>query len=209
MTKKKNNIIEPYLISKSCPYCGHDVVLTTNDEIYGKTYGDGKVYLCRNCRASVGCHPGTTIPLGRMANRELKRLKKLAHSYFDQTWKTKKRYRNECYQALANKMGIPIKECHFGWFDGPQLHQAINILKQGLFSNTENIKAEYIDYTSKSIQCITDKFGNFTQNKIYNIKSNSQYLNGKLTNFVITDDEGDYMSIDWCLKKETKFVLVD
>ena len=205
---KKNDTIEPYPISKSCPYCGHDVVLTTNDEIYGKTYGDGKVYLCRNCRASVGCHPGTTIPLGRMANNELKRLKKLAHTYFDQTWKTKKCNRNKCYQILANKIGIPVKECHFGWFDGPQLHQAIKILRQGLLTKEEQCTPTYTDYTNMSIQCITDKFGNFTQDKVYPIQSNSKYLDGRPTNFVIKDDDGDNMGIDWCLRKETKFILI-
>lgn len=48
---------------KLCRYCGHEVVFTSNAEIYGKEYGNGKCYLCRNCGAFVGVHTGTDIPL--------------------------------------------------------------------------------------------------------------------------------------------------
>lgn len=37
-----------------CRYCGSPVVFTSNAEIYGREYGDGKCYLCRNCKAFVG-----------------------------------------------------------------------------------------------------------------------------------------------------------
>lgn len=46
-----------------CRYCGHEVVFTSNAEIYGKEYGNGKCYLCKNCGAFVGVHTGTDIPL--------------------------------------------------------------------------------------------------------------------------------------------------
>ena len=128
----KNKIVE-YPIPTTCVYCNHEVVLTSNAEIYGREYGDGKVYLCRSCKASVGCHPGTIIPLGRLANQRLKNLKKLAHNYFDPIWKHKKRYRTECYKELAKKLEIPVEHCHFGWFDEPTLMRAIEILKRGLF----------------------------------------------------------------------------
>lgn len=203
---KKNNNIEPYPVAQYCPFCGYDVVLTTNAEIYGKKYGDGNVYLCRYCGASVGCHPGTTIPLGRMADDELKRLKKLAHAYFDPIWQTKKRYRNECYQVLARKMGIPVKQCHFGWFDAWQLHQALDILRKGLFPKVEEPK--YINYDGRKIQCITNVYGNFTKDKVYYIKAKSVLLDGRPIDFYITDDEGDNMNLSWCLRRETKFILI-
>ncbi|MFB5268120.1 zinc-finger-containing protein [Paenibacillus enshidis] len=41
--------------------------------------------------AYVGVHDGTDIPLGRLANRELRELKKQCHALFDPVWKNKKR----------------------------------------------------------------------------------------------------------------------
>ena len=31
-----------------CRYCGNPVVFTSNAEIYGKEYGNGKCFLCRS-----------------------------------------------------------------------------------------------------------------------------------------------------------------
>ena len=70
-----------------CRYCGSPVVFTSNAEIYGREYGDGKCYLCRNCKAFVGVHPGTDTPLGTLANAELREWRKQAHYWFDQIWR--------------------------------------------------------------------------------------------------------------------------
>lgn len=67
-----------------CRYCGSPVVYTSNAEIYGREYGNGKCYLCRNCRAFVGVHTGTDTPLGTLANDELRQYRKTAHYWFDQ-----------------------------------------------------------------------------------------------------------------------------
>lgn len=129
----KNKKIVGYPVTNICPYCEHEVVLVHNKEVYGKDYGCGNMYYCRNCKASVGTHPGTDIPLGRLANQRLKNLKKLAHAYFDPNWKSRKKYRWQCYTQLAFKLDIPVEECHFGWFDEPMLMKSIDILKKGLF----------------------------------------------------------------------------
>ncbi|RKN75029.1 zinc-finger-containing protein [Paenibacillus ginsengarvi] len=42
--------------------CGH----------YGREYGNGRCYKCTNFDAYVGVHTGTMIPLGRLANSELR-----------------------------------------------------------------------------------------------------------------------------------------
>ena len=44
-----------------CRYCGSPVVFTSNAEIYGKEYGNGKCFLCRKCKAYVGVHTETQI----------------------------------------------------------------------------------------------------------------------------------------------------
>lgn len=117
-------------IPKECPFCGSEVVFTSNKELYGKEYGNGKCYLCRKCKASVGTHNGTTKPLGIMANREMKILKKACHDLFDVTWKTKMLNRNEAYRRLAILLGIKQQDCHFGHFSTDMLLKAMSILSQ-------------------------------------------------------------------------------
>lgn len=129
---KKSTKPDKYPVPKICPYCGNDVVLTSNAELYGREYGNGKCYLCRNCKASVGVHPDLVTPLGRLADKELKDLKMKCHELFDPYWKNKKMYRHECYKILAREMGIDAKECHFGWFDKGMLLRALSILQRGL-----------------------------------------------------------------------------
>ena len=116
---------------KICPYCGHEVVRTSNKEIYGgREYGNGKCYLCRNCRASVGTHPGGKKPLGILATSEMKELKKCCHGLFDPVWKKRKLGRGKLYQRLANKLDIDSKDCHFGHFETTRLLQAIKIMSE-------------------------------------------------------------------------------
>lgn len=115
-------------IPKACPFCSSEVVLTSNKEIYGKEFGNGKCYLCRKCKASVGTHNGTTRPLGILANREMKILKKTCHDLFDITWKNKILNRTEAYKRLARSLGIKQEDCHFGHFEIDMLINAIKVL---------------------------------------------------------------------------------
>ena len=54
------------------------------------------------------------------------------HSLFDPLWKTGRRNRTEkrkrLYIWLASQMGIPIGDCHFGYFTLEQLREAYKIL---------------------------------------------------------------------------------
>lgn len=83
------------MLGTKCPYCGFDVKFSSkSDIIYGRDYG--VIYLCSNypsCDAFVGCHNGTKNSLGRLANKELREKKKIAHYYFDTLWKEKKAFR--------------------------------------------------------------------------------------------------------------------
>ena len=116
-----------------CNLCGGEVVYISNAEIYGKEYGSGKAYLCKNCGAYVGTHKARPKEaLGILANKEMRDLKREAHELFDARWlyaKDRRSARKECYKQLAKRMGIAVNECHFGWFDTKQLEQAIAILK--------------------------------------------------------------------------------
>ena len=120
-----------------CRYCGSPVVYTSNAEIYGKEYGTGKCYLCRNCRAFVGVHPGTDTPLGTLANEELREWRKEAHFWFDRIWKKPTRIttRYNAYGYLARKMGLPREETHIGMFEIAQCKKVIEFSKEKMQRN--------------------------------------------------------------------------
>lgn len=122
---------QQYPIPTTCIYCGATVIYTTNAEIYGREYGNGKCYKCTACDAYVGVHAGTHIPLGRLANKELRTLKKECHTLFDPSWKNNRHLsREKAYGRLATLLDIPTKECHFGWFDKATLCRAKAILSK-------------------------------------------------------------------------------
>ncbi|WP_216619040.1 zinc-finger-containing protein [Corallococcus carmarthensis] len=124
-------MIDKYPIPTSCPYCCSAVIYTSNAVIYGREYGNGRCYKCTKCDAYVGVHNRTNIPLGRLANRELRELKKECHALFDPIWKQNKRIKREhAYERLAKVLGIPVNECHFGWFDKEMLLEAREILSR-------------------------------------------------------------------------------
>ena len=115
-----------------CRYCGSPVVYTSNAEIYGREYGTGRCYLCRNCGAFVGVHPGTDIPLGTLANEELREYRKEAHFWFDRIWKRPTRIttRYKAYGWLALKMELPREKTHIGMFEKEQCIKVVELVKQ-------------------------------------------------------------------------------
>lgn len=115
-----------------CRYCGSPVVYTSNAEIYGKEYGTGKCYLCRTCKAFVGVHPNTNIPLGSLANEELREYRKEAHFWFDKIWKNPTRImtRHKAYEWLATQMKLPREKTHIGMFEKEQCIKVVELVKQ-------------------------------------------------------------------------------
>lgn len=118
------------LPSVICPYCGSRAVLTSNISVYGRTYGNGRVWICENfpaCDSYVGAHADGT-PLGRLANPELRSWKKAAHRAFDPLWKSSRMTRNEAYRWLQKTMGLTKEEGHIGKFDVDQCRRLIELI---------------------------------------------------------------------------------
>lgn len=98
-----------------CPYCGGTPEWVENKEVYGKNYGKSfMMWLCRACKAYVGCHNNTRMPLGTLAKKELRDLRHKCHGLFDQRWSTNSERREE-YTWLAEQMRtdeIHIAQCN-------------------------------------------------------------------------------------------------
>ena len=116
--------------------CSFNIELTTNDRIYGRRYGDWPhIYFCGDCRAAVGCHPGTFVPLGRMADRQTRALRTKAHDEFDRLWQSGLMSRSKAYNWLAAQLSIAPSECHISWLSKDQLKDVATLSADYLSQN--------------------------------------------------------------------------
>lgn len=128
--RKVKDKLEP---PTSCRYCQGEISLVRHSEIYnGKEFGDWPfAYLCRGCGAYVGVHPFTDVPLGILANKELREVKKAEKRHFeDLRLMGVLGSRKEAYAWLADQLGINVNECHWGWFDVDMCKQAGTICRE-------------------------------------------------------------------------------
>lgn len=99
----------------NCPYCRKEAQWVANEQVYGRRYGKSYMcYWCKDCDAYVGCHNNTKTPLGTMANKPLRELRKKVHSMIDPLWKSKKYSRGMVYARLNDTFG---KDIHVGEAD--------------------------------------------------------------------------------------------
>lgn len=112
-----------------CPYCNQPAPLVTEKEVYPDLpwLHDKSFYMCAPCGAYVGCHDGTTRPLGRLANAELRIAKMAAHAAFDPLWKSRLYTRRAAYSWLAKKLGIERDDCHIGGFDVETCRRVVQV----------------------------------------------------------------------------------
>ena len=116
-----------------CNLCGGKVIYASNSLIYGREYGSGKMYLCTKCGAYVGTHKSRPEEaFGVLADKEMRDMKMKCHALFDEKWKNQKnrrKARKKAYKELAERLGISVDKCHFGYFDMDLLNKAYAILK--------------------------------------------------------------------------------
>jgi len=112
-----------------CPYCGKAAKLVGGMDVYPHRpdLAEKKLYQCVPCDAYVGCHPGTTNPLGRLANAELRKAKMAAHAAFDPTWKDGKKKRGSAYAWLSDRLRVDKKDCHIGMFDVETCRRVVEV----------------------------------------------------------------------------------
>lgn len=125
-----------------CPFCRSSVSLIDSAKVYGCHYGF--IYLCDSypkCDARVGCHPGTIIALGTLANKELRRWRSLAHRKFDPLWQSGVfSSRQAAYRWLSKAMKLPLDKTHVAMFDIRQCQRAITLIE--VFVNRRNVKTK-------------------------------------------------------------------
>lgn len=124
LARVKNPVPAP----TDCRYCGASVRLVNNSEIYGREFGDWPfAYFCSGCRAYVGLHPKTDIPLGTLADDELRKARNQCKKVFHAVMERSGLSRTRAYQWLADQMEIEVDHCHWGWFEVDQCKRAAAI----------------------------------------------------------------------------------
>ncbi|MDU5667721.1 zinc-finger-containing protein, partial [Enterobacter hormaechei] len=125
--KATARVKNPLPVPTNCHLCSGSVRIGTHGEVYGRDFSDWPyVYLCESCGAYVGLHPFTAIPLGTLADKPTRDARKSCKMPFERIWKSGAMTRTEAYQWLSGKMGIPVHECHFGWFTVEQCLTAMH-----------------------------------------------------------------------------------
>jgi ssDNA-binding Zn-finger/Zn-ribbon topoisomerase 1 len=101
-----------------CPYCGSTVVLRSAEGIYRDNSDDARLYVCSKypaCDAYVRIKEGTkNVPVGSMANGELRALRIEAHRCFDRIHKSGLMSRQDAYAWLAGVVAAPMAYAHIG-----------------------------------------------------------------------------------------------
>ena len=121
-----------------CRYCDGKVELVNNSKIYnGRSYGDWPyAYLCSDCDAYVGLHPDTDVPLGTLADGGLRGARNKSKALFHKVKERRGLSRSLAYQWLAGQLGMPVSECHFGWFEANQCARVIEVCNRDLAQAT-------------------------------------------------------------------------
>ena len=119
-----------------CPYCGAMSEIVRGDVIYPHRPDLAALcfHRCSPCDAYVGSHKAGafvyvggkrvesdgTLPLGRLANAELRAAKRAAHDAFDPIWRETKVTRRGAYLWLSQALGLHLEATHIGEFDVSQ-----------------------------------------------------------------------------------------
>ncbi len=134
MSSKAKNKKKVNNIPLKCPYCGRNAELKSSVGIYKTNkYEPQMLWVCTGypeCDSYVRCQQGTTIPLGNLANGELRALRREAHKYFDALYKDGKMSREGAYRWLSDLLCKPMKEVHISCLSDYHCKVVINKAKE-------------------------------------------------------------------------------
>lgn len=111
-----------------CPYCGGSVTYRSADGIYRENPRGVMLYVCSrypSCDAYVRVHEGTTIPVGSLANGELRALRREAHQWFDRLYREGIMTKDDAYEWLSELISAPRSQAHIGFLGEYRCRQVI------------------------------------------------------------------------------------
>lgn len=124
-------------IQIKCPYCGADAILRPASYVYGTSLLEkGRhLYLCSNwpdCDAYVSAHRTSRLPMGTLANGELRHKRILAHRALSFFQKSRHMDKWAVYLWLQMQLGLDREKTHIGQFSETQCDQVIEICRRAM-----------------------------------------------------------------------------
>lgn len=115
-----------------CPYCGSRALLRPASVIYGKRATDptAPYYVCPHypsCDSYVAAHKSSRLPMGTLANAELRHKRIQAHAAFNRLWESGLMSKRQAYLWLQAKLGLSEQEAHIGKFSMFRCEQVIQL----------------------------------------------------------------------------------
>ena len=135
MKKKKKKISKTAQRQLRCPKCGAMAILRPAADIYGDRSRKDQLYVCSNsprCQSYVSTYPGTNIPMGTLADGDLRNLRIRAHRRFDEVWKSGIMSRDNAYRWMAELFGISMQDAHIAMFGEYRCKELIRHCEQVL-----------------------------------------------------------------------------
>ena len=118
-----------------CQYCGSQAFLRPASVLNKKEKAEESAmfYVCARypvCDAYVTAHNGTLLPMGTLANRQLRQKRRAAHAAFNQLWQSKLMTRKEAYRWLQNQLGIAAEDAHIAKFMDYRCDETIRLCER-------------------------------------------------------------------------------
>lgn len=119
-------------VNTKCPYCGSRALLRPASVVYGPkaSVPAAPYFICARypaCDAYVAAHKRTRLPMGSLANAELRRKRIQAHAALDRLWESGLMSKKQAYLWLQAKLGLPGEETHIGRFSTFRCEQVIQL----------------------------------------------------------------------------------
>lgn len=124
-----------------CPYCRRTAVLRRAEDIHGGNAGPGNLYVCPGypqCDSYVGVHKDTTIPLGSLANAQLRQKRREAHVAFDRLWKSGNMSRDEAYRWLRGIFHLTPAKAHIARFSESMCNTLVMLCRMSMSTNRKH-----------------------------------------------------------------------
>ena len=119
-------------VNIKCPYCGASAHLRPASAL-GKTgtvYNGRRFYVCARyplCDSYVEAHKASGLPMGALANKDLRRRRQEAHRAMERLWVQGYMTRSEAYRYIQTQMGLPPEDAHIGKFSEYRCDEVIRL----------------------------------------------------------------------------------
>lgn len=124
-----NEWYEERMRDQEAPICpDHQVPMALRNSRFGQFYGCPR---WPACEIKIGCHPGTTKPLGIPVDGETRQARIRAHDAFDVLWRgdSARMTRKEAYRWLADELEIDPSDCHIGRFGSETCDRVVDLVE--------------------------------------------------------------------------------